>query len=181
MPETGVPDNSQNAQAAPFVTATMDASGIMRWLPTVPAVVEEAIVAALEEIGAFAETVAVDESPEGALGGAGGLRGSVFHEVHGFPARELVFGWAAPYAEFVARGRRPGQMPPTAPIALWVRKVLDVPEEKSLSVAFAIARAIGRRGTRGNDFIQRTLLRVEPVANQILARRAEELGRRLSR
>lgn len=52
------------------------------------------------------------------------------------------------YALFVDKGRAPGKPPPIAPIELWVRRVLGIPAPESRSVAFLVARAIGKRGTK---------------------------------
>ena len=169
---------SQSAQAAPFVSITLDARGLTALLRDGPAIVNQEILAALEEMGALFERSGAEEAPEGALGASGGLRGSVYHEIRGAPARELLAGWAAPHAEYVDRGRRPGKMPPSAPIELWVRKVLDVPEKDAHSVAYLIRRKIAKRGTRGTPFVLRTLHRLAPQAQQILARATERAAAR---
>ena len=170
---------AQQQQAAPYVTIRLDASALLRMAKEAPGIVNAEIHRALEEIGALFERVGAAEAPEGALGGEGGLRGSVYHEVRGMPARELLAGWGSPYAEFVARGRRPGKMPPKGPIELWVRKVLDVPEDRVASATFLIQRKIGRRGTRGSGFVERTLFRMEPLAQRALDAAAERAAERM--
>lgn len=55
---------------------------------------------------------------------------------------------ACGYAVYVEYGRGPGKPPPLEPIMLWAkRKGLAAEERELRSVAFLIARAIGRRGT----------------------------------
>lgn len=50
----------------------------------------------------------------------------------------------------VETGRRRGaRRPPVRALELWVRRRLAVPGKEARNVAFAIARAIGRRGIRG--------------------------------
>lgn len=51
------------------------------------------------------------------------------------------------YALPVETGTQP-HFPPVAAIEAWVRRKLDVDEKQVRGVAFVIARAIGRRGTR---------------------------------
>jgi len=173
----------QAAQAAPFVDIRIvdrwDSRRLAAMLRIAPEIVNAEIVAALEETGSLFERIGTDEAPEGALGGSGGLRGSTYHELRGTPARALLCGWAAPHAEYVDRGRRPGQRPPIAPLELWARKVLGVADDQARSVAFRLQRAIGRRGTRGNPFVLRTLYRLEPMARKILLRAADRAAARI--
>lgn len=67
------------------------------------------------------------------------------------------------HASFVEGGRRPGRPPPVSAIAAWMR-AKGMTED--LGRAFAIARAIGRRGIR---------------ARPVLARAMPEIRRRISR
>lgn len=59
---------------------------------------------------------------------------------------------AVRYAEAVIEGRGPGKQPPFQAIYDWVR-VKGLGGEDPRAAAFLIARAIGRRGTEGRDFI----------------------------
>jgi hypothetical protein len=65
------------------------------------------------------------------------------------------------YALFVEKGRGPGKPPPIAPIELWVRRVLAIPEPESRRVAFLVARAIGRRGTKGAAAVEKGIAAVK--------------------
>lgn len=49
----------------------------------------------------------------------------------------------------VEEGRKPGKMPPVSAIELWVIRKGIAPRGESRGVAYMIARAIGRRGTKG--------------------------------
>lgn len=51
------------------------------------------------------------------------------------------------YSEFLARGRRPGNRPPIAPIERWVNAKLGISGQQARGVAFAIATKIGNEGT----------------------------------
>lgn len=84
---------------------------------------------------------------------------------------------AAPHAVFVERGRRPGRPPPIGAIARWliVKRLVKLPKAKSAltpsgqaraakrrrsrlaaarSMAYVIARAIGRRGIKGRHILR---------------------------
>ena len=66
------------------------------------------------------------------------------------------------YWEFVDKGRKPGKQPPISNILKWltypnVRDKIrggqsDAPIENPESLAFLIAKKIGREGTKGTDF-----------------------------
>lgn len=73
----------------------------------------------------------------------------------------VVSNW--PYAAAVEYGRKPGKMPPVDAIELWVRRKLQISDDKrARSVAFVIARAIGRRGTVGRYMAQLGLSAAQP-------------------
>lgn len=56
------------------------------------------------------------------------------------------------YAAFVEYGRRSGKMPPIDAIEYWVRRKLGITAKESRQVAFQIARAIARNGTKPKPF-----------------------------
>lgn len=76
---------------------------------------------------------------------SGGTKGSLRREVrYGDP---VVYGSVYSLAEttvYVEYGRRPGRPPPTSALEAWCERVLG-----DASLAFIVARAIGRRGLRG--------------------------------
>jgi hypothetical protein len=56
---------------------------------------------------------------------------------------------AAPYFQYVDKGRRPGKMPPTGPIKKWVeRRGIVIKNQTSAQTAFVIARSIGKKGIK---------------------------------
>jgi len=72
------------------------------------------------------------------------------------------------YVGPVETGARP-HMPPSSALVLWVQKKLGIEEEKqALSVAFAIAKTIAKRGTKGHEMYSRGLIELEPLAGPIL-------------
>lgn len=78
------------------------------------------------------------------------LMGSISHQVHGMGlALTGEVGPTKRYGLFVERGRRPGRYPPIAAIAGWARRHGIPP--------FLVARAIARKGTRAQPFVQPSL------------------------
>ena len=61
------------------------------------------------------------------------------------------------YQIAVRKGRKAGKPPPSTALEDWVVKKLGVTVELSPEVAFRIARSIGFKGTKGNEYYFRTL------------------------
>ena len=56
---------------------------------------------------------------------------------------------AAPYFQYVDKGRRPGKRPPTGPIKKWVeRRGIVIKGQNSAQTAFVLARSIGLKGIK---------------------------------
>lgn len=88
------------------------------------------------------------------VGATGHLRQSMTHDVSGSGIAILgrVYSTDVPVkVASVEQGRAPGRMPPMAPIELWVRRKLG----GDRNVAFLVARAIGKRGTKGAGMFQK--------------------------
>lgn len=89
------------------------------------------------------------------VGATGHLRQSITHDVSGSGIAIVgrVYSTDVPVkVASVEEGRAPGRMPPMAPIELWLRRKAGI---NSRSVAFLVARAIGRRGTKGAHMFQK--------------------------
>jgi hypothetical protein len=72
------------------------------------------------------------------------------------------------YAAPVETGSRP-HMPPASALLPWIQKKFGIEDEKqALSMAFAIAKAMKKRGTRGHEMFSRTLVGLEPLAPEVL-------------
>jgi hypothetical protein len=83
----------------------------------------------------------------------------------------LVLTNTTPYAVYVENGRRAGaRQPPVYALVPWVQLVLGVPEARARSVAFRVARAIGRRGIPA-----RPVLGDKALQSRIAARMARVL------
>jgi hypothetical protein len=72
------------------------------------------------------------------------------------------------YAAPVETGARP-HMPPASALVPWVQKKFGIDDEKkALSLAFAIATSMKKKGTQGHEMFSRTLTALEPLAPEIL-------------
>lgn len=80
------------------------------------------------------------------------------------------------YGRAVRGGRRPGRMPPVEALIPWVRAKLHVSEARVRGVAFVVARAIGRRGTKPNPYHVRALQAMMPNIRAAIT----DMGRRLA-
>jgi len=113
--------------------------------------------------------------PRGVFKGAG-LMGSIKYEV----TKALTSGMMAfvngeiysdcPYAEYPETGTRP-HMPPVEPLKLWVRRILNIADEKEAeSVAWAIAKTIAKYGTKAKPYfrpgIEENIPKFESVMKQ---------------
>lgn len=63
------------------------------------------------------------------------------------------------YSEQLAKGRRPGKLPPFKPMLKWVNAKLGIYGEEAVHVAYAIAKKIEKEGTSwyqkgGSDLIE---------------------------
>lgn len=86
----------------------------------------------------------------------------------------------APYAGVIEYGRRPGsQMPPTRPIAQWIQRRLGKNAKEAQGMAFAVAKAIGKRGLLGRKILTRYIPALQGnFRTETLAELNAALGRR---
>ena len=74
---------------------------------------------------------------------------------------EVTFN-APEYWKYANYGRPPGKMPPVSAIEEWITRRRIVPEPNTstpnvTSLAYVIARKIGRKGTKGTKFLEKSL------------------------
>jgi hypothetical protein len=123
----------------------------------------------LEKVGLRGVPLVQDHTPVGATGN---LFGGVFAEFHrdGLAMHEVI-GVHPPadvYAAPVETGTRPHFPPPSA-LLLWVQKKLGIEDEKkALSVAFAIAKTIAKRGTQGAHMFDQAFAQLQLEAPGIM-------------
>lgn len=99
---------------------------------------------------------------------SGALRGSITTAVTGTPVSlhgevvtDIIYGWP------VEEGRRPGRMPPVDAIQLWVTRKLGIGGLEARRVAYVIARAIGRRGTKGAFMFKKGFEQMTPIVKRM--------------
>ena len=133
--------------------ATVNIAGLEKLIQRFP---EASTAARREKITLAAlllERAIKEQTPEGA--GPIHLRDTIFQKVQqsGVAVWGTV-GTPAVYGEPVEMGTRP-HFPPVAPIRFWVEKKLGYSGKEAQSVAFLIARAISRRGTKPRKMFHR--------------------------
>lgn len=69
------------------------------------------------------------------------------------------------YTTFVDSGRRAGRMPPIKSIVKWIReKNINIPSNYTLEqFAFAIAKNISKKGTKGKNFLEQISTNVQEL------------------
>lgn len=121
--------------------------------------------------------------PATPVGVSGTLRGATAASVStsGSPASidGRVFNPIA-YGMPVELGRSAGKQPPSSALELWVRRKLGVPENRVKSVAFLVARKIGRQGTKAVEMFTKAFDQGKATANGYFDRAAARIAEELS-
>jgi len=144
--------------------------------PQAARIVEQAMAKATEQL----RTVAFEQTPVGATGF---LRDTIGAQVS-VQSQEPVdvsgyVWWQAGYAPVVEYGSRP-HWPPIGPLVHWAERKLHVPPGESYGVARRIQVAIARRGTRAQEFAQRSLSLAQPLVERAFREAADRLARLIS-
>jgi len=147
-----------------MVTFKVQATGPIFEDPRLAERYDERIVAMLADVGGYAQRLAVDKAPTGVTMN---LRGSILSELHGTPATRVqeVFS-SVMYAPIQEKGRRPGKMPPVSALLVWVARKMQVADKDVRTVAFFVARKIGREGTTGYRFFEQAFEQAAPYFEQ---------------
>lgn len=150
-------------------------TGVAEVAPELQAAVREGTQAGLEDLGAkgqemVQENISTPYEGKPAAVCFGNLAGSVFSVFQPLAdaAREIIgvgpsLG-ADKYAAPVETGARP-HMPPPSALLPWVQRKFGFDDEKeALSMAFAVAKSIAKKGTSGHFMFQRALTGLEQIA-----------------
>lgn len=133
----------------------------------------------LTEALALLERAVKPGTPEGA--GPIHLRDTIFPKVS-ISGKKVSGQLGTPLAhgEPVELGTRP-HFPPTAPIQHWVEKKLGYSGKEAASIAFLIARAISRRGTKGARMFEKGFDENEAAVRRILESIPAEIIQRIKK
>lgn len=105
---------------------------------------------------------------------------SIVSEVHTTETRVrgvvgILRGPAVQYGRVLNEGRTAGKPPPpVAPIAAWLRRKGGDP-----ALAYVVARAIGKRGTKGSHFIEKSISESHAKAVQLFREASRRIVARL--
>lgn len=114
----------------------------------------------LREIGKIMVPILKAHTPVGATSK---LRNTTVFQIRPLGSEQLLQirqgakSGGAFYGRFVRGGRKPGRQPPIAALLPWVIKKLGVAGPRARSVAFLVARKIGKRGVKANPYHVRAL------------------------
>lgn len=147
-----------------------------------PAVVDREMTAAMHASTQHLRGLIMPKTP---VGVSGTLRGATAAKVTtsgGSPVsiEGRVFNPTA-YGMPVELGRRPGKQPPSSALELWVRRKLDIPENRVKSVAFLVARKIGRKGTTAVEMFKKAFEEGRSTVNGFFDRAAGRITAELSK
>jgi hypothetical protein len=141
-----------------------------------PEIVREELEAAVTEADLLVLREVQDEWPNA----SGVSRASMHHveRVAGIHVEGFV-GSSLNYVQPVDLGTKP-HFPPIDALTDWVASRFNTSSEKQArGIAFAIARKIALRGTKGKRVFPDVLSRLEPQLREIFTRAQDRIGRRL--
>lgn len=149
-----------------FKVDATEIEALVRQYPEVSLRVRES---AVTEIMALLEREIKMETPFGA--GPIHLRDTIFSEVRAQGQSVIgIVGTPLEHGVPVELGTKP-HFPPIGPLTFWVEKKLGLAGEEAVSVAFAIAHTIAKRGTKGKKMFSNTLddqrSRIDMIISQI--------------
>lgn len=153
--------------------------GVQELVQKYPAASMAARVSKVTEVLMLLERAVKQKTPFGA--GPIHLRDTIHGKVRTSGQKVSgVLGTPLEHGLPVEEGTRP-HFPPIEPIQFWVQNKLHIAGEKeSRTVAFLIARAISRRGTKGHKMFQSGFEENEAIARAILNEIPADIVRRVS-
>lgn len=163
-----------------MTTITIDLSDLTEFaaeLDAVPGIVaDESGKTTRQAVDVF-EQLVVGFTPVGATSA---LQSGTSTNVYGVGAN--VYGEVTNPVRYglpVEYGRKPGKRPPRDAIELWVVRKLGLRGAEARSAAFLIARAIGRRGTKGAFMFQKGFDQGKPIVLRLYDDLPDRVVRRI--
>jgi len=143
-----------------------------------PEASRKARIAKLTEALLLLEREIIERTPRGA--GPIHLADTIHSDV-GVSGKKVwgITGTPVEHGEPVELGTRP-HFPPTGPIQHWVERKLGITGKEAASVAFLIARAISKRGTKGAHMFEGGFEAAEARVVRMLEEIPAEIIRRIS-
>lgn len=147
------------------ISIKTDIKGLQQLSKEFPEASRQARFGRITEALLFLEGAVKQATPVGA--GPIHLRDTIFSKVNNGEPVEGILGTPAQYGLPVEMGTKP-HFPPIAPIQHWVEYKLGYSGKEAASVAFLIARAISKRGTKGYGMFTKTFEQNEAHVLSIL-------------
>lgn len=148
------------AEMTSITLDTRKARQYAAFLQTAPAIARQEMKTSMTEALLLLEREIKDDTPVG-VGGGGGLRGSITHDLRGVTLDDLQGRVFSPlkYALPVEHGTKPHWVGREGMKSLqdWVERKLGVSPDESESVAYLVARKIARKGTKGAHMFENNL------------------------
>lgn len=144
-------------------------------------VVNREITAAMHASTQMFRGLIIPATPVGVSGILrGGTAAAVSTSANAYSIEGRVFNPSA-YGLPVELGRGAGKrQPPSSALELWVRRKLGVPENRVKSVAFLVARKIGRQGTKAVEMFTKAFAQGKATADRYFDRAASRIASELS-
>jgi len=156
---------------------TADVKNLEAMIARFPEASRAARMARITEAVLLLEGEIKRETPVGA--GPIHLRDTFFYKVYDEHDRIWgLVGSPAAYGVPVEMGTKP-HFPPVAPLQHWVERKLGIGGKEAKAVAFLIARAIARRGTKGARMATRSVEKNEARIMAILERIGDDIVRQV--
>lgn len=172
---------------ATLTTDTREVRALADALRRAPREASQLVGVAAYECSEIAAAMLREAAPEFQGDLRSSIEGRVVRAVVGGPAGvEAEVSSGVPYALVQDQGRRPGKMPPDAPIRRWVQLKANrsgggLSERELDSMVYLIRRAIGRKGTRPQNYVDRGVRAAMPHVDARLARLEDQLVALLER
>ena len=154
----------------------LDLAELEKLIKEYPDISRDVRVGKIQEAVLLLEREIKEKTPVGA--GPIHLRDTIHQKVQVSGARVIgIVGTPLKHGVPVEMGTRP-HFPPLGPIQLWVEKKLGYEGKEAKSVAFLIARAISKRGTKGREMFGSAFEDNESRLRDILGTIPDEIARR---
>jgi hypothetical protein len=148
-----------------FKVDTSDIDDFIRVLENLPEMTAQESMVAMRKAVAEVDRQTIPRTPSN----TGALRGAWTTRVtRGTTAVKGIVENPKEYAIVMEKGRRPGaKMPPPDAIQYWVTRKFGVRGKEAESLAFVIARSIGRKGIEGRKMLEQGFEASEPLIRRL--------------